>query len=247
MVKLLKKRPSVKKLTTKFSSRNGRSKASSSASSVVSSNTQASSASRISLPSFRRSKRLSQKKDTSSSLVERDELVKIKEEDAVKEEEKKAVTMDVLENKASEMSVSSNEEADAQEKETTLTPKAAAEETVECVLGESEDAKAKDDAPIPSTENEPTPEAEAEDEIPDVEAAHTNQEPCIEAVQQNDKVAIGFYQEPTDDEVQEEKDDDAAVEESQSPGVMANVSSHQSSLFSNLISYQMVSNGILLT
>ena len=158
--------------------------------------------------------------------------------------------MDVLENKASEMSVSSNEEADAQEKETSPTPKAkaAAEETVECVLGESEDAKnLKDDAPIPSTENEPTPEAEAEDEIPDVEAAHTNQEPCIEAVQQNDKVAIGFYQEPTDDEVQEEKDDDAAVEESQSPGVMANVSSHQSSLFSNLISYQMVSNGILLT
>ena len=136
--------------------------------------------------------------------------------------------MDVLENKASEMSVSSNEEADAQEKETTPTP--------------FSDAKAlKDDAPIPSTENEPTPEAEAEDEIPDVEAAHyTNQEPCIEAVQQNDKVAIGFYQEPTDDEVQEEKDDDAAVEESQSPGVMANVSSHQSSLFSNLISYQMV-------
>ena len=147
--------------------------------------------------------------------------------------------MDVLENKASEMSVSSNEEADAQEKETTPTPKAkaAAEETVECVLGESEDAKAlKDDAPIPSTENEPTPEAEAEDEIPDVEAAHyTNQEPCIEAVQQNDKVAIGFYQEPADDKV-----DDAAVEESQSPGIMANVSSHQSSLFSNLISYQMV-------
>ena len=211
MVKLLKKRPSVKKLTTKFSNRNGRGKVSSSASSVVSSNTQASSASRISLPSFRRSKRLSQKKDASH-------LVEIKEEDATKEEK-----MDVLENKASEMSVSSNEEADAQEKETT---------------------------PTPSLENEPTPEAEAEDEIPDVEAAHTNQEPCIEAVQQNDKVAIGFYQEPTDDEVQEEeptddevqeeKDDDAAVEESQSPGVMANVSSHQSSLFSNLISYQMV-------
>ena len=221
-IKLEVKRPSVKKLTTKFSSRNGRSKVSSSASSVVSSNTQASSASRISLPSFRRSKRLSQKKDAST-------LVEIKEENATKEEK-----MDVLENKASEMSVSSNEEADAQKKETT--PTAAAEETVECVLGESEDAKAlKDDAPIPSTENEPTPEAEAEDEIPDVEAAHTNQEPCIEAVQQNDKVAIGFYQEPADDKV-----DDAAVEESQSPGIMANVSSHQSSLFSNLISYQMV-------
>lgn len=58
---------------------------------------------------------------TSSSLVERDELVKIKEEDATKEEK-----MDVLGNKASEMSVSSNEEEGEEEKEKTAPTEAVA-------------------------------------------------------------------------------------------------------------------------
>ena len=219
MVKLLKKRPSVKKLSMKFSSRNSRSKVSSSASSVVSSNTHASSASRISLPSFRRSKRLSRKKGTSSSVS----LCELKD-DSPKEEK----TLAIVTVKEAEV-----EEEEAEVEEATPTPKAtdakeiffehmstAADAVIDLVQSLSgEDASFKIDL-VQSLSGEDA-SVKGEDKIPDVEAVHTNEEPSFEAVHHGDhKVAIGFYQEPTDDEVQEEK----GVEESPDK-IMANVSS----------------------
>ena len=104
--------------------------------------------------------------------MERDELIEIKEEDATKEEK-----MDVLENKASEMSVSSNEEEAAapeeeEKKKTAPTKEAVAlvpgvyideDQGIEAILPEGYEVLA-DDAPA-------TPEVEAEDEVPDVEVA----------------------------------------------------------------------------
>ena len=167
--------------------------------------TQASTLSRMSLPSFRRSKRLSRKKGTSSSVS----LCELKD-DSPKEEK----TLAIVTVKEAEV-----EEEEAEVEEATPTPKAtdakeiffehmstAADAVIDLVQSLSgEDASVK-----------------GEDEIPDVEAVHTNEEPSFEAVHQGDhKVAIGFYQEPTDDEVQEEK----GVEESPGDKIMANVSS----------------------
>lgn len=43
--------------------------------------------------------------------------------------------------------------------------------------------------PVPS----PVPSPSEEDIIPDIEAAHTNEEPCIETVLQNETIAIGIH------------------------------------------------------
>ena len=211
MAKILKKRslasPSFRGSAKRLSSIRNKKKSDnqvSSDSSVMSFSTQASTLSRMSLPSFRRSKRLSRKKGTSSSVS----LCELKD-NSPKEEK----TLAIVTVKEAEV-----EEEEAEVEEATPTPKAtdakeiffehmstAADAVIDLVQSLSgEDASVK-----------------GEDKIPDVEAVHTNEEPSFEAVHQGDhKVAIGFYQEPTDDEVQEEK----GVEESPDK-IMANVSS----------------------
>lgn len=89
----------------------------------------------------------------------------------------------------------------------------------------------KSDTPI-VVENKPTPkptpvlDEEEEDIIPDIEAAHTNEEPCIEAVLlNNDSIALGIHQHST-----------PSLEE----GVVADVSSCQTirvlcTIFTSLI------------
>ena len=209
MAKILKKRslasPSFRGSAKRLSSIRNKKKSDnqvSSDSSVMSFSTQASTLSRMSLPSFRRSKRLSRKKGTSSSVS----LCELKD-NSPKEEKTLAI-----------VTVKEAEVEEAEVEEATPTPKAtdakeiffehmstAADAVIDLVQSLSgEDASVK-----------------GEDKIPDVEAVHTNEEPSFEAVHQGDhKVAIGFYQEPTDDEVQEEK----GVEESPDK-IMANVSS----------------------
>ena len=179
--------------------------------------TQASTLSRMSLPSFRPSKRLSRKKGTSSSVS----LCELKD-NSPKEEKTLAI-----------VTVKEAEVEEAELEEATPTPKAtdakeiffehmstAADAVIDLVQSLSgEDASFKIDL-VQSLSGEDA-SVKGEDKIPDVEAVHTNEEPSFEAVHQGDhRVAIGFYQEPTDDEVQEEK----GVEESPDK-IMANVSS----------------------
>ena len=223
MAKILKKRslasPSFRGSAKRLSSIRNKKKSDnqvSSDSSVMSFSTQASTLSMMSLPSFRRSKRLSRKKGTSSSVS----LCELKD-DSPKEEKTLAI-------------VTVNEAEEAVVEEATPTPKAtdaketffehmstAADAVIDLVQSLSgEDASFKIDL-VQSLSGEDA-SVKGEDEIPDVEAVHTNEEPSFEAVHQGDhKVAIGFYQEPADDEVQEEK----GVEESPGDKIMANVSS----------------------
>ena len=219
MAKILKKRslasPSFRGSAKRLSSIRNKKKSDnqvSSDSSVMSFSTQASTLSRMSLPSFRRSKRLSRKKGTSSSVS----LCELKD-DSPKEEKTLAI-----------VTVKEAEVEEAEVEEATPTPKAtdakeiffehmstAADAVIDLVQSLSgEDASFKIDL-VQSLSGEDA-SFKGEDKIPDVEAVHTNEEPSFEAVHQgDDKVAIGFYQEPTDDEVEE------------SPGdkIMANVSS----------------------
>ena len=226
MAKILKKRslasPSFRGSAKRLSSIRNKKKSDnqvSSDSSVMSFSTQASTLSRMSLPSFRRSKMLSRKKGTSSSVS----LCELKD-DSPKEEK----TLAIVTVKEAEV-----EEEEAEVEEATPTPKAtdaketffehmstAADAVIDLVQSLSgEDASFKIDL-VQSLSGEDA-SVKGEDKIPDVEAVHTNEEPSFEAVHQGDhKVAIGFYQEPTDDEVQEEK----GVEESPDK-IMANVSS----------------------
>ena len=208
MAKILKKRslasPSFRGSAKRLSSIRNKKKSDnqvSSDSSVMSFSTQASTLSMMSLPSFRRSKRLSRKKGTSSSVS----LCELKD-DSPKEEKTLAI-------------VTVNEAEEAEVEEATPTPKATdAKETF------FEHMSTAADAVIDLVQSLSGEDAsvKGEDKIPDVEAVHTNEEPSFEAVHQGDhKVAIGFYQEPTDDEVQEEK----GVEESPGDKIMANVSS----------------------
>ena len=221
MAKILKKRslasPSFRGSAKRLSSIRNKKRSDnqvSSDSSVMSFSTQASTLSRMSLPSFRRSKRLSRKKGTSSSVS----LCELKD-DSPKEEK----TLAIVTVKEAEV-----EEEEAEVEEATPTPKAtdakeiffehmstAADAVIDLVQSLSgEDASFKIDL-VQSLSGEDA-SFKGEDKIPDVEAVHTNEEPSFEAVHQgDDKVAIGFYQEPTDDEVEE------------SPGdkIMANVSS----------------------
>ena len=165
--------------------------------------TQASTLSRMSLPSFRPSKRLSRKKATSSSVS----LCELKD-DSPKEEKTLAI-----------VTVKEAEAEEAEVEEATPTPKATDAKEV-FFEHMSTAADAVNDL-VQSLSGEDA-SVKGEDKIPDVEAVHTNEEPSFEAVHQgDDKVAIGFYQEPTDDEVQEEK----GVEESPGDKIMANVSS----------------------
>ena len=224
MAKILKKRslasPSFRGSAKRLSSIRNKKKSDnqvSSDSSVMSFSTQASTLSMMSLPSFRRSKRLSRKKGTSSSVS----LCELKD-DSPKEEKTLAI-----------VTVKEAEVEEAEVEEATPTPKAtdakeiffehmstAADAVIDLVQSLSgEDASFKIDL-VQSLSGEDA-SVKGEDKIPDVEAVHTNEEPSFEAVHQGDhKVAIGFYQEPTDDEVQEEK----GVEESPDK-IMANVSS----------------------
>ena len=224
MAKILKKRslasPSFRGSAKRLSSIRNKKKSDnqvSSDSSVMSFSTQASTLSRMSLPSFRRSKRLSRKKGTSSSVS----LCELKD-NSPKEEKTLAI-----------VTVKEAEVEEAEVEEATPTPKAtdakeiffehmstAADAVIDLVQSLSgEDASFKIDL-VQSLSGEDA-SVKGEDKIPDVEAVHTNEEPSFEAVHQGDhKVAIGFYQEPTDDEVQEEK----GVEESPDK-IMANVSS----------------------
>ena len=48
-------------------------------------------------------------------------------------------------------------------------------------------------SPVPSPVSEEEEEEEEEDIIPDIEAAHTNEEPSFEAVLQNETIAIGIH------------------------------------------------------
>ena len=170
----------------------------------MSSNTQATTSSRMSLPSFRRSKRLSRKKGTNtSSSVSLCEL----KDDSPKEEKTLAV-----------VTFKETEAEEAEVEKATPTPKAA--DAKEIFLAHMSTAA---DAVIDLVQSLSGEDAsvKGEDKIPDVEAVHTNEEPSFEAVHQgDDKVAIGFYQEPADDEVQEEK----GVEESPGDKIIANVS-----------------------
>ena len=224
MAKILKKRslasPSFRGSAKRLSSIRNKKKSDnqvSSDSSVMSFSTQASTLSRMSLPSFRRSKRLSRKKGTLSSVS----LCELKD-NSPKEEKTLAI-----------VTVKEAEVEEAEVEEATPTPKAtdakeiffehmstAADAVIDLVQSLSgEDASFKIDL-VQSLSGEDA-SVKGEDKIPDVEAVHTNEEPSFEAVHQGDhKVAIGFYQEPTDDEVQEEK----GVEESPDK-IMANVSS----------------------
>ena len=225
MAKILKKRslasPSFRGSAKRLSSIRNKKKSDnqvSSDSSVMSFSTQASTLSMMSLPSFRRSKRLSRKKGTSSSVS----LCELKD-NSPKEEKTLAI-----------VTVKEAEVEEAEVEEATPTPKAtdakeiffehmstAADAVIDLVQSLSgEDASFKIDL-VQSLSGEDA-SVKGEDEIPDVEAVHTNEEPSFEAVHQGDhKVAIGFYQEPADDEVQEEK----GVEESPGDKIMANVSS----------------------
>ena len=225
MAKILKKRslasPSFRGSAKRLSSIRNKKKSDnqvSSDSSVMSFSTQASTLSRMSLPSFRRSKRLSRKKGTSSSVS----LCELKD-NSPKEEKTLAI-----------VTVKEAEVEEAEVEEATPTPKAtdakeiffehmstAADAVIDLVQSLSgEDASFKIDL-VQSLSGEDA-SVKGEDKIPDVEAVHTNEEPSFEAVHQGDhKVAIGFYQEPADDEVQEEK----GVEESPGDKIMANVSS----------------------
>ena len=221
MAKILKKRyfasPSFRGSAKRLSSIRNKKRSDnqvSADSSIMSFSTQASTLSRMSLPSFRRSKRLSRKKGTSSSVS----LCELKD-DSPKEEK----TLAIVTVKEAEV-----EEEEAEVEEATPTIKAtdakeiffehmstAADAVIDLVQSLSgEDASFKIDL-VQSLSGEDA-SFKGEDKIPDVEAVHTNEEPSFEAVHQgDDKVAIGFYQEPTDDEVEE------------SPGdkIMANVSS----------------------
>ena len=225
MAKILKKRslasPSFRGSAKRLSSIRNKKKSDnqvSSDSSVMSFSTQASTLSMMSLPSFRRSKRLSRKKGTSSSVS----LCELKD-NSPKEEKTLAI-----------VTVKEAEVEEAEVEEATPTPKAtdakeiffehmstAADAVIDLVQSLSgEDASFKIDL-VQSLSGEDA-SVKGQDEIPDVEAVHTNEEPSFEAVHQGDhKVAIGFYQEPADDEVQEEK----GVEESPGDKIMANVSS----------------------
>ena len=229
MAKILKKRslasPSFRGSAKRLSSIRNKKKSDnqvSSDSSVMSFSTQASTLSMMSLPSFRRSKRLSRKKGTSSSVS----LCELKD-DSPKEEKTLAIVT------VKEAEVEEAEVEEATPTEATPTIKAtdaketffehmstAADAVIDLVQSLSgEDASFKIDL-VQSLSGEDA-SFKGEDKIPDVEAVHTNEEPSFEAVHQGDhKVAIGFYQEPTDDEVQEEK----GVEESPDK-IMANVSS----------------------
>ena len=214
MAKILKKRslasPSFRGSAKRLSSIRNKKKSDnqvSSDSSVMSFSTQASTLSRMSLPSFRRSKRLSRKKGTSSSVS----LCELKD-NSPKEEK----TLAIVTVKEAEVEEAEVEEATPTE----ATPTIKATDAKEIFFEHMSTAA---DAVIDLVQSLSGEDAsvKGEDKIPDVEAVHTNEEPSFEAVHQGDhKVAIGFYQEPTDDEVQEEK----GVEESPDK-IMANVSS----------------------
>lgn len=142
----------------------------------------------------------------------------------------KEETVDVLEKRTSEMSVSSTEnetevalvpedEDKMEEEESPIieeSPSAEVATSFAAVLTEMmtcTEKKEEEDAVLPPAAAE---EAPKEQESPDVEPSHTNEEPGVETVQQDDRVTIGFYSND-----KSSADNEAATEE-QEPGVMAN-------------------------
>ena len=142
--------------------------------------------------------------------------------------------VDVLEKRTSEMSVSSTEnetevalvpeeetanEDKMDEEESPIieeSPSAEVQSSFAAVLTEMmtcTEKKEEVDAVLPPAAEE-SPK-EQEEETPDVEPSHTNEEPGVETVQQDDRVTIGFY---SNDKTQQ----DEAAQEEQEPGVMAN-------------------------
>ena len=285
MTKLLKKRSlqspsfrgSAKRLSSIRNKKNSDNQVSS-ASSVVLFSTQASTSSRLSLPSFRRPKILSRKKgkNTSSSLslcelvVEVDEVQEEKEEKGVVEEspsdkimanvstvpypssyscvllltsfvlfyitnnsiqtvaffeESKTFMEENVMPKVKETLSYVEEHAQPKVQETWAyleeqsgqcwgSPGATPTEEEEVIIIDNTVAK-KMDLPV-------VVDADPADDLPMTYLEdNTNEEPGLEAVYQgDDSVVVGFYAEPTNDEVQEEK----GLEESPSDKIMANVS-----------------------
>ena len=145
--------------------------------------------------------------------------------------EKENTTVDVLEKRTSEMSVSSNEnetevalvpedEDKMDEEESPIieeSPSAEVQSSFAAVLTEMMTCteKKEEDAILPPAAAEESPK-EQEEESPDVEPSHTNEEPGVETVQQDDRVTIGFYSND------KSSADNEAPQEEQEPGVMAN-------------------------
>jgi len=142
----------------------------------------------------------------------------------------KEETVDVLEKRTSEMSVSSTEnetevalvpedEDKMEEEESPIieeSPSAEVATSFAAVLTEMMTCteKKEEEAVLPPAAAEEESPKE-EEESPDVEPSHTNEEPGVETVQQDDRVTIGFY---SNDKAQ----DAEAPQEEQEPGVMAN-------------------------
>jgi len=140
----------------------------------------------------------------------------------------KEETVDVLEKRTSEMSVSSTEnetevalvpdEDKMEEEESPIieeSPSAEVATSFAAVLTEMmtcTEKKEEEDAVLPPAAAE---EAPKEQESPDVEPSHTNEEPGVETVQQDDRVTIGFYS-------NDKSQDAEAPQDEQEPGVMAN-------------------------
>jgi len=140
----------------------------------------------------------------------------------------KEETVDVLEKRTSEMSVSSTEnetevalvpdEDKMEEEESPIieeSPSAEVATSFAAVLTEMmtcTEKKEEEDAILPPAAAE---EAPKEQESPDVEPSHTNEEPGVETVQQDDRVTIGFYS-------NDKSQDAEAPQDEQEPGVMAN-------------------------
>ena len=138
--------------------------------------------------------------------------------------------VDVLEKRTSEMSVSSTEnetevalvpeEDKMDEEESPIieeSPSAEVQSSFAAVLTEMMTCteKKEEDAILPPAAEEEAPK-EQEEESPDVEPSHTNEEPGVETVQQDDRVTIGFYSND------KSSADNEAAQEEQEPGVMAN-------------------------
>jgi len=143
----------------------------------------------------------------------------------------KETTVDVLEKRTSEMSVSSTEnetevalvpDEDKMDEEESPTieesPSAEVQSSFAAVLTEMMTCtdKKEEDAVLPPAAAEEESPKEEEEESPDVELSHTNEEPGVETVQQDDRVTIGFYSND------KSSADAEAAQDEQEPGVMAN-------------------------
>ena len=148
---------------------------------------------------------------------------------AAVEKEETTTPIDVLEKRTSEMSVSSTEnetevalvsedKMDEESPAVEESPSAEVQSSFTAVLTEMMTCteKKEEDAVLPPAAAEEESPKEKEEETPDVEPSHTNEEPGVETVQQDDRVTIGFYQND-----KSSADNEAATEE-QEPGVMAN-------------------------